>query len=321
LGVIAASAATLLHLSAQDATIRTTVPLVTVPTTVTDRKGHYIDALGPDDFVVYDNGKSRSFQVVPADAILAPISLVVAVQSSDIAAAVLAKIQKVGSMVQPLILGEKGEAALLAFDQQTKLLQDFTSDPAAISAAFHDFKPGSERDSRIFDTVAVAVRMLGVRGPNARRVILLISESRDRGSTSKLPETIALAERNNVIIFPATFSAYATPFTAKPSDLPAPPTDTNLLAIFTETGRMAKKNAAAALARYSGGRHVSFLTLNSLEHVISLVGQELHNQYLLSFQPSATEKPGFHSVKVEIRDRPELVVRARAGYWLEASAE
>ena len=309
-----------LLLVAQDTAIRTTVPLVPIATTVTDRKGRYVDGLTESDFVVYDNGKARAARMVPADEIQAPISLVVLVQNSDIAAAVLAKVRKTGSMVQPLLLGGKGEAAVLAFNEQTEPLQEFTNDPALLEDAFKSVKPSHERASRIFDTVEVAVRMLGARSPNARRVILLISESRDRGSIAKLPDTIALVQRNNVTVFPATFSAYATPFTAKPDDLPTPPGDTNLLDIFTEAGRMGKKNHATRLARSSGGQHLSFLTLNSLEHVLSHLGEELHNQYMLSFQPASTDAPGFHSIEVEIRNRKELVVRARAGYWLDAPA-
>lgn len=44
-----ASLATVLLL-AQSSTIRTTVPLVVVPTTVTDGRGHYVDGLKAADF-------------------------------------------------------------------------------------------------------------------------------------------------------------------------------------------------------------------------------------------------------------------------------
>ena len=44
--------------------------------------------------------------------VVAPIALVVAVQSSGISAAALAKVQKIGAMIQPLITGDRGRASL-----------------------------------------------------------------------------------------------------------------------------------------------------------------------------------------------------------------
>ena len=71
----------------------------------------------------------------------------------------------------------------------------------------------------------------------------------------------------------------------------------------------------AALARTTGGRHLSFLTLGSLENVISRAGEEIHSQYLLSFTPTPSAKDGFHQIQVAIPSHPDAVVRVRLGYW------
>src|SRR5438067_2690943 len=69
---------------AQDTVIRTNVPLVFVPVTVTDKKGNPIDGLTVDDFVLNDDGARQKIRVDTSDTVLAPVSLVIAMQCSGI---------------------------------------------------------------------------------------------------------------------------------------------------------------------------------------------------------------------------------------------
>jgi hypothetical protein len=101
----------------QDLTIRTRVPLVVAPATVTDGKGRFIDGLRESDFVLLDNGHSRPLHIDTSDIAQIPISIVIAVQSNGFSGPALAKIRKVGSMVEPLITGERGEAAVIRFSE------------------------------------------------------------------------------------------------------------------------------------------------------------------------------------------------------------
>ena len=65
---------------AQDTALKTTVPLVLAPTTITDRAGHYVRGLTPADLLLLDNNVPRKIQV---DELTMPISLVVAVNSTQ----------------------------------------------------------------------------------------------------------------------------------------------------------------------------------------------------------------------------------------------
>ena len=96
-------APTVVLIAQQQPTIRTNVPLVLVPATVTDRKGNFIDGLEAGDFIVIDDGVPQKVRLDTSDTVLAPVSLVIAVQSSGISAPELAKIRRVGGMIQPLI--------------------------------------------------------------------------------------------------------------------------------------------------------------------------------------------------------------------------
>ena len=105
--------------------------------------------------------------------------------------------------------------------------------------------------------------------------------------------------------------------------MPGGDNNVDLLGGAIELGRIGKANVAAALARATGGQHLAFLTLASLEKAISRAGEEIHSQYLLSFTPTSGTKAsakaktedGFHRIQVAIPSRPDAVIRVRPGYW------
>jgi VWFA-related protein len=296
-------------------TIRTNVPLVLVPVTVTDRKGNFIDGLKLEDFAVTDDGVRRNVRMDTSDTVLAPVSLVVAVQCSGISAAVIAKINRVGGMIQPLITGDRGRTAVIAFDDEVRVFQDFTSDSSKIRVAFEKIEGRVIHSGRMIDAVGQSVSMLETRPENSRRILLLLSESRDRGSKSKLPEAIELAQRAGVTIFPATYSVHATPWTAKPEDNPSMPGGPDYMGGIIELARLGKANTAEAFARATGGRHLSFETFKGLEETITRAGEEIHSQYLLSFVPQDSQNSGFHRINVAVPSHSDIIVRARPGYW------
>jgi hypothetical protein len=79
---------------------------------------------------------------------------------------------------------------------------------------------------------------------------------------------------------------------------------------------MKQPDLSALFTRTSGGRVLSFLKKGALEHAIQLVGEEVHRQYILSFEPKGGEAGQFHSLRVVVRQRPELVAKTREGYWV-----
>lgn len=299
-------------------TIRANVPLVLAPVTVTDKKGNFIDGLKVEDFRLTDNGVPQQVRVDTSDTVLAPISLIVLIQASGISAPVLARTEQVGGLIKPLVVGDRGQAAVIEFDDEIRVRTDFTADSSVIRTAFEGTRSRSIRTARLIDAVIEGVKMLDTRPSNNRRVMLILSEARDRGSKSKLGEAIEFAQRAGVTVYPATYSVQASSFVSKPENSPPMPGGDNnvdLLGGAIELGRIGKANVAAALARSTGGSHLSFLTLASLEKAISRAGEEIHSQYLLSFTPTSSTKEGFHQIQVAVPSRPDAVIRVRLGYW------
>jgi VWFA-related protein len=295
----------------EDAAFHTESKVVQVPVSVTDARGHSVEGLAAADFIVLSDGVRQQITLDSLDTGVAKISLVVAIQTSEISKPALTKIQRIGGMFQPLVTGTEGEVAVVSFDDHITWLQDFTHDSAAIENSIRNLKPGAYKQARMFDAISEIADHMKQRP--GRRILLLISETRDRGSQLKLADAMEAAGREGLEIFGAYYSAYATTWIARPEDLPAPE-GPDFLAVFTELGRLGSINAMDALTQYTGGRDYPFLKERGIESSVEKLGTELHSQYLLSFTPSDNKK-GLHRIDVSIVDRGDLHVHARKSWW------
>lgn len=321
-------------------TIRVSVNTVIAPTTVLDRDGNYVANLKPSDFTLYDNDKPQRIQV---DYAFVPISLVIAIQKSANMESMLPKIQRTASMFQPLVTGEQGEIAVLAFDHRVQTVQDFTSDEAKIEAAFKNIRIGSTQ-AALNDATQVATRMLSHRPAGRRRILLLFTESRDSGSSARAREVLTDLQLANVLVYAVDISHLLAAFTSRPQPprpSPTPPSAMppqyggpqtpetanyqsslgNVLPAFVEifkgvTGLFID-NPSELYSKFTGGKELSFKTERGLQDAISRIGDEIHAQYLLTYSPNNKLEGGFHEIRVTI-DRPELRVRTRPGYWMAA---
>ncbi len=171
--------------------------VVLAPVTVLTPQGRYVNGLEARDFRLYDNDKLQDIRM---DVSFTPISMVVAIQRNNRTEGVLSAIKKIGPMLETLLLGEQGEAALLAFDHRLEVIQDFTNDGARFTKALERLMPGST-SSRVVDATFKAIEMLRKRPRDRRRILVLISETKDRGSEGKLRDALLEAEFNNVIVY------------------------------------------------------------------------------------------------------------------------
>jgi VWFA-related protein len=304
-----------------------------------------VSGLQPHEFRLFDNGAEQDIQV---DVAFVPISLAILVQANSNMEAVLPQIQKIGTLIEPLVIGEQGEAAVLAFDSRLRTMTDFTSNTDQIIEAVKKITPGSST-SRLNDAVAEAVRMLRSRPPSRRRVILLIAETRDVSSEARPRQVLADLQLHNVLLYSVNVSRVVTTLTAKPQpprpdplppaarplppNVPATPNTVgqtfgtqgnavHFIPLFVEIFRQTKAvfvdNPMEVYTKASGGAEFSFVRQSGLEDAITRIGTELHSQYLISYNPNNKSDGGFHEIDVRIVGRNELTVRTRPGYWLGA---
>jgi VWFA-related protein len=327
------------------------IKLVQAPVTVLDHEGRVVSGLNALDFQLFDNGK---LQQVSEDLSEHPISLVVAVQANTGMEKILPQIRKIGSLFDGLVIGDEGEIAVVAFDHRVQVLTNFTSDPDQIHAAFagkdksgnYKLRAGSWT-SAVNDAMMESVNMLRNRPVDRKRIIILISESRDQGSGLHVRDVLTAEEFANVVVYPVDVSHLltsltATPTPTRPNTIPpggqylpngqimTPTLDQQLnnngdwspvfKEIFLAVKGIFVPNPLEVYSRYTGGREFPFYTQKGLEQAITDIGQELHNQYILTYNPTNKNEAGYHTIKVLV-NKPDLKVFTREGWWTAAKPD
>jgi len=331
------AAAILMLACAGRAQFKSTVPLVVAPTTITDSKGRYIDGLTLDDLILYDNNVP---QTIHMDWMTYPIDLVVAVQTSSNSGAVIDKLGGSGILFTQLLAADAGQTAVISFSDDVKVHQDFTGDPDSVIRALRMLRKEGD-DAHMLDAIRQALLMLGRRPPGRRPIILLIAERRDRSSKAKLAEVMERVQRLNAVVYWLTYSPFLQPFTVKPKtaedlkpeaerikvqkcalcpvpdETPVPPDlgPGDPLYGIGELIRLHHPDLSSLFTKATGGRTLSFLKKNALEKTIQMVGEEVHHQYILSFEPKISQQASFHAIRVAVKDRPDLQTKTRQGYW------
>lgn len=322
----------------QDVTFRSETNVVIAPTTVLNKRGDYVNGLQLQDFQLFDNNK---LQKITADVHDQPLSLVVAVQKSSNLNEILPKIQRIGSMLNDLIAGADGETAVVAFDHRIVVAQDFTNETGKITETMKKLTPGSSQHA-VDDAVMKSIGMLKNRPKDRRKVLLLISERRDKGSEIRVREVLTEAEFANVVIYSLDISSVMAGITSRgmpppppsipaaaqhmPAGVDATPTLVeqnyyvgNYIPMFVDIFNAAKsifvEEPVVVFTRFTGGKEYPFVTEKSLERAVQGISQELHSQYLLSYSPNNPTEGGFHEIRVTV-NRPQLEVRTRPGYWV-----
>ena len=91
------------------------------------------------------------------------------------------KINRLAPLID-LFLGDgSSEAAFVSFDSKPQLVVPFTKDDDRLGHELKRIEPG-DGGAAILDTVGFSVKLLEDRPKDYRRVLLLISETRDHGS-------------------------------------------------------------------------------------------------------------------------------------------
>lgn len=327
--------------------LRVNSNLVFLPTRVQSRTGETIYGLTPEEFIVEDNGV-RQFVKVDEDADSAGVSLVVVVQCGR--SMEFNKLKGLNTMIGEIVGDAPHEVAIVAYGEKPYVLDDFSSRPDAIPLALSRLQPCGDYHAVTIDAVSSAINMLKRRKNDYRRAILLISEMRDYGSRSPLPDVVAELGVNDIVIYSVAFSptkedllryvhgdedqpqgaAFAPPpaATSPSSGVEAKSSPPDPAPLYTEhppilllppeiqliIGAL-KANTASELASLSGGEYINFTTQRGFEDGLQRISNHIHDYYLLSFRPSSSPTLSLHTLSVRVPGYPDAIIQTRKSYW------
>jgi VWFA-related protein len=301
----------------QEPTFRSQTNLVLVPALVRDAAGHAVYGLQAKDFILEDNGVPQTVHL-DDDTEGEPLSIVVAVQTGRSASREFSRIRGLNSMLGPILEEPQTEIAIVQFDSQVSLAQNFTDDSGKIQRTLQGIKEG-DGGAAILDAVRYATQLLSKIPGQRQRVLLLVSETRDHGSQgTKIDDLVALIGNSNI-------SVYALAFSPGLGDVIDPYRGDSshqgpeyIAALFLARAAM-KRNTPKAIAAQTGGEYETFDTLNGFENHMMDFTNHLHSRYLLSFHAKDPE-PGLHRITVRLAQPDGNTILARSSYWAGGAA-
>jgi VWFA-related protein len=300
-------------------TIKANATLILVPTEVHTRAGELVYGLNADQFQLKDNGVLQTPHLDDADT-PQTLALVVVVQCSRDAYREAAHIKGLATMIEDLVGAAPHTVAVVSFGSDLALLQNFSGDPAKIHDTFSQIQPCPEQDKNVtLDAVRYASQLLREqRFANARKVILLVSETRDHGSWTHSSDVITELGRSNTVVESVSYGPAKSQLVdelvnQKRNVIMAG--QMNLAPMFVMAGEALRQNVPHTLAELSGGQYINFTTAKGFDKGVHRLTNQLHNEYRLSFQPTSPITPGIHHLSVSIPSMPDVVVRARLIYF------
>jgi VWFA-related protein len=159
-------------------TIRLTTDLVVLDVQVLNRKtGEIINGMKPADFEVYEDGVRQEVTHFSQDRL--PLSVILLMDLSGSVSPVLKEIQS-GALLALDRLKEQDEVAVIAFSNDTQLVQDFTRDRRLIVDRIGqiDKTPVIGQGTSLFDGLRdAAIHMSKAGNPISRRVIIAVTDN------------------------------------------------------------------------------------------------------------------------------------------------
>ena len=276
--------------SQPDTPIRSEVTRVNMLFTVTDKRGHFVTDLTRSDFQVFENKKPQEILEFTSESDL-PLRLAILIDTSNSIRDRFKFQQEAATNFVNSVIRKRDKATVVSFDTSAELVADLTDNTNKLENAIRNLRPGG--GTALFDAIYYACKeklMLDQPMYKFRRAMVILSDGEDNESRTSREQALEMAQRADTVIY--TIS-------------------TNVSRVETDGDKLMRY-----FADQTGG--VSFFPFQAkdLNQSFENIANELRHQYNLFYRPQPLKNDGlYHSVKIRVKDRKGLVVRARKGYY------
>lgn len=269
------------------------VEVVSLSLAVTDPRGHRVTDVTQRELAVYEDGVPQQISVFARQTW--PITLALLIDSSN---SMNLKLPFARAAALRLLrtLGPGDRAMVAQFSRRLTVLQDYTSDQAALEAAVRSIH--IDGDTALNTALYVSLKGLAGQkrdGELARQALVVLSDGDDTASAVTEEQVLDVARKGAVSVY-AIGIHDETPAGSQPAD-PRPRYFMN------------------ALARETGGRAFFPDKLADLDGVYEGIAEELRTLYGVAYVSSNPQRDGRWR-RITIRSlRPSLLLRHRTGYY------
>jgi Ca-activated chloride channel family protein len=257
--------------------------LVTIPLTVSDRKGAFIAGLKKENFTIYEGGLSQKIELFLNEE--APMNVAILLDTSYSTKDVLDNIQKAArDFVKILRPGDK--AVIVSFDDRTVFLSRLESDRKILSTAIERVSVSNVNGSDMYEAIAQVTRnyFADLKG---RKAIIALTDGMVTGRGISAQQTLDSLQKSDTFFYPIIFTTDALKRTRTRK-----PVTVELLQIMAEDtgGKFYEKDST------------------KLKEAFQSIAEDLKYQYLIGFYPRNT-KGGNERSRIRVAvDRENLLV-------------
>lgn len=315
---------------AQAPKITVEVKTVSVLATVRDRHGKIVSDLTKDAFQLEEDGKPQSIDYFAHESDL-PLQLGLLIDTSLSQRRVLEQERSASDrFLDKLLRPEKDVAAVINFDRDITLQQDFTSSRPRLQAALQHLETpqtdwrasqgtrqrgaGHDRGgggTHLYDAIYLASDEL-MSKQRGRKALIILSDGVDHGSKETLTEAIESAQRADTVVYSIRFSdeqAYGSYHGYGTGSYGG-----GHGGHYPRQEHPDGKKVLETISNLTGGRLFQVSKKETVDNIYAEIDTELRNQYSLGYSPAKDLAAGYHKIHLTTNNK-DLKVQARDGYY------
>jgi VWFA-related protein len=259
--------------------------------TVSDKKGRFVTDLKQEDFAVYESKNQQKILEFVAETDL-PLRLAILIDTSNsIRDRFKFEQEAAVEFINNLLRPRQDRAIVVSFDTAPELIMDLTDDTQKLAASIRNLRPGG--GTALYDAVYFACRdklMQDQPRHKFRRAMVVLSDGDDNQSRYTRDQALEMAQKADVVVYSIS---------------------TNITRIESDGDKVLKY-----LAVETGGMAFFPFKVQDLAQSFENISNELRHQYSLLYRPEPLRADGlYHEIKVNVKGRKDLQVRARKGYY------